>query len=54
MYIYNIAGHIIIYRFVSTLLLKYANPCRNWTFQRFSRAAQNKGRNGTNEKSDTR
>ena len=26
----------------------------DWTFQRFARAAQKKGRNGTNEKSDTR
>ena len=53
MHIYNIAVLIIICRFESTLLLKYANPCRNWTFQRIARAAQKKGRNGTNEKSDT-
>ena len=39
--------------FVSTYL-NYANPCRNRTFQRFARAAQKKGRKGTNEKSDTR
>ena len=30
-YIYNIAVIIIICRFESTLLIKYANPCRNWT-----------------------
>ena len=36
--------------FYSTLL-NHANPWRNWTFQRFARAAQKKGRNGTNEKS---
>ena len=53
-YIYKIAVLIIICRIESTLLLKYANPCRNWTFLRFARAAQKKGRNGTNEKSDTR
>ena len=52
--LYNIAVLIIICRFELTLLLKYANPCRNWAFQRFARAAQKKGRNGTNEKSDTR
>ena len=34
--------------FESTLL-NYAYPCRNWTFQRFARAAQKKGRNGTNK-----
>ena len=34
-------------------LLNYADPCRNWTFQRFERAAQKKGRNRTNEKSGT-
>ena len=39
---------------MSTLLLKYANPCRNWTFKRVARAALKKGRNGTNEKSDFR
>ena len=44
-YIYKIAFLIIICRFESTLLLKYANPCRNWSFQRFARAAQKKGRN---------
>ena len=52
--LYEIAVLIIICRFESTLLLKYANPCRNWTFQRFAIAAQKKGRNGTHEKSDTR
>ena len=53
-YIYNIAVHITICRFESTLLLKYASPCQNWTFHRFARAAQNKGRNRINLKSDTR
>ena len=52
--LYNIAVLIIICRFELTLLLKYVNPCRNWTFQRIAEAAQKKGRNGTNEKSDTR
>ena len=52
--LYNIAVLIIICRFKSTLLLKYANPCRNWTFQRVASAGLKKGRNGTNEKSDTR
>ena len=47
-YIYNIAVLIIICRFKSTLL-KYANPCQNWTFKRFARAAQKKGHNGTNK-----
>ena len=50
--LYNIAVLIIICRFESTLLLKYANPCRNWTFQRVASAGLKKGRNGTNEKSD--
>ena len=39
---------------MSTLLLKYANPCPNWTFKRVAKAALKKGRNGTNEKSDFR
>ena len=47
-YIYNIAVLITICLFESTLLLKYAIHCRNWTFQRFARAAQKKGRNGIN------
>ena len=46
--LYNIAVLIIICRFESTLLLIYANHCRNWTFQRFARAAQKKERNETN------
>ena len=54
MYAYNIALLIIIHPFESKLLLRYASLCRNWTFQRFARAAQKKGRNGTNEKSDNR
>ena len=37
--LYNIAIPIIICRFEYRLLLKYANPCRNWIFQRFARAA---------------
>ena len=52
--LYNIAVLIIICSFESTLLLKYANPCRNWTFQRVVSAGLKKGRNGTNEKSDAR
>ena len=43
--LYNIALLIIIYRFESKLELRYATPCRNWTFQRYARAAQRKGRN---------
>ena len=43
-----------MHRFESKLLLKYANPCRNWTFQRFARTAQKKGRTVANKKSDTR
>ena len=39
---------------MSTLLLKYATPCRNWTFKRVATAALKKGRNGRNEKSDFR
>ena len=37
--LYNITVLIIICRFESTLLLKYAIPCRNWNFQRIARAA---------------
>ena len=37
-----------------SMLLNYANPCRNWTFHRFARVAEKNERNGTNEKSDTR
>ena len=51
--LYNTAVLINICRCESTLL-KYANRCRNWTFQQIARAAQKKGRNGTNVKSDTR
>ena len=40
--LYNIAVLIIICRFESTLLLNYANPCRNWTFQRFARQHRRK------------
>ena len=52
--LYNIAlliifflysSYYIIYRFESKLELRYATPCRNWTFQRYARAAQRKGRN---------
>ena len=37
--------------FFESTLLNCANPCRNWTFQRFARVAEKKERNGTNEKS---
>ena len=37
--LYKIAVPIIIRRFDITLLLNYANPCRNWNFQRFARAS---------------
>ena len=43
----------LIYAIPESTLLNYANPCRNWTIQRFARAAQKKERNGTNEKSDS-
>ena len=48
--LYNITVLRNTCRFELTLLLKYANPCRNWIFQCFARAAQMKGRNGTSEK----
>ena len=54
LYIYIIQQFSSIYVVVESTLLNNANPCRNWTFQRIARAAQKKGRNGTNEKSDTR
>ena len=37
-----------------TTLLNNANPCRNWTFQRFARVAEKNERNGANEKFDAR
>ena len=37
-----------------SMLLNYAYPCQNWTFQHFARAALKNGRNGTNKKSDSR
>ena len=43
-----------ICRFQSKLLLKYAKPCRNWTFQHIEMAAQKTGSNRTNEKYVTR
>ena len=51
--LYNTAVLIKICRFETTSL-NYAKPLRNWTFQRIARAARKKGRNGTNEISDTR
>ena len=33
-----------------SMLLNLYKPLRNWTFQHFARAAQKKGRNGTNKK----
>ena len=53
-YIYIIQQLVNKCRFSESTLLNYAYPCRNWTFQRFARAAQKKGCNGTNKKSDTR
>ena len=50
---YRIQQFSLIYVVVESTLLNYANPCRNCIFQRFARAAQKKGRNGTNEKSET-
>ena len=49
--IYTMQQFSLIYVVFESTLLNYANPCRNWTYQRFARAAQKKGRNGTNEKS---
>ena len=53
MYIYNQAISLFDVVFESTLL-NCANPCRNWTFQRFARVAEKKERNGTNKESDSR
>ena len=44
----------INYVVFESTLLNYANPCRNWTFQRFARVAEKKERSGTKEKPDTR
>ena len=33
-----------------SMLLNYAYPCQNWTFQHFARAALKNGRNGINKK----
>ena len=53
--LHNTAVLIKICRFFLISVVKfYAKPLRNWTFQRFVRAAQKKGRNGINKKSDTR
>ena len=49
-YIYIVQQFSLIYVIYESTLLNYANPCRNGTFQRFARAVQKKGRNGTNEK----
>ena len=40
--------------FLKSMSLKNANPCRNWTFQRFASVSERKERIGTNKKSDTR
>ena len=54
-YIYIVTSFLSLFYVVfESKLLNYANPCRNWTFQRFARVAEKKERNGTNEKSDTR
>ena len=53
-YIYNIAVLIIICRFRINVVVKYAKPLSKLDLQRFARAAQKKGRNGTNKKSDIR
>ena len=44
----------LVYAVFESTLLNYANPCGNWTFQRFARVAEKKERNEFNEKSDTR
>ena len=41
-YIYIIQQFVNKCRFYESTLLNYAYPCRNWTFQRFARAAQRK------------
>ena len=51
---YIIQQFSLLYVVSESTLSNYANPCRNWTFQRFAMAAQKKGCNGTYEKSDTR
>ena len=43
----------LFYVVFKSTLLNYANPWRNWTFQRFVRVAEKKELNGTNKKSDT-
>ena len=48
-YLYIIQQFALINVVFESTLLNYANPCLNWTFQRFARASQKKGRNGTNE-----
>ena len=53
-YIYIIQQLVNKCQFSGSTLLNYAYPFQNWTFQCFARAAQKKGRNGTNKKSDTR
>ena len=53
--LHNTAALIKICRFlINVVKFLCAKQLRNWTFQRFARAAQQKERNGTNEKSDTR
>ena len=42
-YIYYSSSHLMFFYVVfESMLLNYANPCRNWTFKRFARAAQKK------------
>ena len=47
-FLYSNFIFIIFYVVFESTLLNYANPCRNWTFQRFAMVAENKERNGTN------
>ena len=49
-YIYIIQQFSLKYVVFESTLLNLCKPLRNWTFQRFARAAHKKGRNGTNEK----
>ena len=47
-YIYSNLTFIIFYVVFESTLLNYANPCRNWTLQRFARVAEKKECNGKN------
>ena len=44
----------LFYVVFDSTLVNYANPSRNWTFQRFAMVAEKKERIGTNKKYDTR